>query len=58
MRLSKEVCGMFLWLKPDGKLKDMSCRVAKLRMHEDELIILPPPTHIKHPLRKITFENL
>ena len=25
MRLSKEVCRMLQWLKPDGNLKDMSC---------------------------------
>lgn len=52
-RLSREVCEMFHWLKPDGKLKDMSCRVAMLRMHEDGLICLPPPTRIKHPIRKV-----
>ena len=34
-RLSKEVCQMFRWLKPDGKVKDMSCRVAMLRMERD-----------------------
>jgi hypothetical protein len=55
MRLSKEVCRMFQWLKPDGKLKDMSCRVAMLRMHKDGLIRLPPPTQIKRPLKKIVF---
>lgn len=52
-RLSREVCEMFHWLKPDGKLKDMSCRVAMLRMHEDGLICLPPPTRIKHPVKKV-----
>lgn len=52
-RLSREVCEMFYWLKPDGKLKDMSCRVAMLRMHEDGLICLPPPTRIKHPVKKV-----
>jgi len=54
-RLSREVCTMFQWLKPDGKLKDMSCRVAMLRMHEDGLIRLPLPTKIKQPVRKIEF---
>ena len=53
LRLSKEVCEMFYWLKPDGELKDMSCRVAMLRMHEDGLIRLPPPTRIKRPVRKV-----
>ncbi len=43
MRLSKEVCRILQWLQPDGDLKDMSCRVAMLRMHRDGLIELPPP---------------
>ena len=41
--LSRLVCHAMHWLKPDGGLKDMSCRVAMLRMHEDGLIQLPPP---------------
>ena len=41
VRLSKEVCRMLQWLKPDGNLKDMSCRVAMLRMHRNGLIELP-----------------
>ena len=52
-RLSEEVCRMLQWLKPDGKLKDMSCRVVMLRMHRDGLIQLPPSTRIKQPVRKI-----
>ena len=54
-RLSKEVCKMLQWLKPDGKLKEMSCRVAMLRMQENGLIELPPPTRVKSPLKKINF---
>ncbi len=57
MRLSKEVCRMLHWLKPDGKLKDMSCRVAMLRMQEDGLMQLPPPMHAKPPARKIEFTS-
>jgi hypothetical protein len=48
---------MFHWLKPDGKLKDMSCRVAMLRMHDDGLICMPQPTRIKHPVRKVVFTS-
>ncbi len=55
MRLSQEVCRMLQWFKPDGKLKDMSCRVAMLRMDKDGSIVLPPPTQAKAPLRKIEF---
>jgi hypothetical protein len=57
MRLSKEVCRILQWLKPDGKLKDMSCRVAMLRMQKDGLIQLPPPMHAKAPPRKIKFTS-
>ena len=56
-RLSKEVCRLLAWLKPDGKLKDMSCRVAMLRMHEDSLLTLPPPKWAKASLRKIIFTS-
>jgi len=41
--LSRTVCDLFDWRRPDGGLKDMSCRVAMLRMHRDELIVLPAP---------------
>ena len=41
--LSREVCRMLDWRKPDGGLKDMSCRVAMLRMHRGGLIQLPAP---------------
>ena len=40
--LSKRICKEFSWLKPNGGLKDMSCRVALLRMEKDSLIKLPP----------------
>ena len=56
-RLSIEVCRMFQWLKPDGKLKDMSCRVAMLRMEKDGLIQLPPSFRKKQPVRKIEFTS-
>jgi len=54
-KLSREVCRMFQWLKPDGKLKDMSCRVAMLRMEKDGLILLPAPTNVKKSVKKIKF---
>ncbi len=41
--LSREVCRLLDWRKPDGGLKDMSARVAMLRMHRDGVIVLPPP---------------
>jgi hypothetical protein len=42
-RLSRAVCERLTWRRPDGGLKDMSCRVALLRMQEHGLIRLPAP---------------
>ncbi|HYN59747.1 MAG TPA: Druantia anti-phage system protein DruA [Rubrivivax sp.] len=39
--LSRKLCELFAWTKPNGELKDMSCRVALLRMQSDGLITLP-----------------
>ena len=50
-RISYLVCEAFDWRKPDGGLKDMSCRVAMLRMHRERLIELPPPSHKVKPCR-------
>ena len=41
--LSKVVCERLHWRRANGQLKDMSCRVAMLRMHRDGLIQLPAP---------------
>lgn len=41
--LSRLVCDKLDWRKPDDGLKDMSCRVAMLRMERDGLIRLPAP---------------
>jgi hypothetical protein len=42
-QLSRNVCEALDWVRPNGTLKDMSCRVAMLRMEKDGLIKLPPP---------------
>jgi hypothetical protein len=46
-RLSREVCQRLHWRRADGGLKDMSCRVALLKMQADALFTLPPPRKIK-----------
>ncbi len=43
VKISRRVCEAFRWYKQDGCLKEMSCRVALLRMERDGLIRLPPP---------------
>jgi hypothetical protein len=52
--LSRLFCERTQWKKPDGGLKEMSCRVALLKMERDGHIILPPPqrpanNHLKKP---------
>ncbi len=40
--LSRKLCQLWGWTKPNGELKDMTCRVALLRIQADGLIELPP----------------
>jgi hypothetical protein len=52
--LSRLFCEKTQWKKPDGGLKEMSCRVALLKMERDGHILLPPPerpanNHLKKP---------
>ena len=46
--LSQVVCERLDWRRANGQLKDMSCRVAMLRMHRDGLIPLPAPRRPHH----------
>jgi len=46
--LSRLVCEYLAWFKADGGLKEMSARVAMLRMQTDGLIKLPEPRHKKY----------
>ncbi len=41
--ISRQVCLAWQWFKPDGGLKDMSCRVLLLKLHRLGAIELPPP---------------
>lgn len=42
-QLSRLVCEHVGWRRIDGGLKEMSCRVAMLRMQNDGLVVLPAP---------------
>ena len=42
-QLSRLTCELLRWYKADGGLKEMSCRVAMLRIQGDGLIQLPAP---------------
>ena len=52
--ISRAVCARLDLRQANGKLKDVSCRVALKRMHEDGLIELPPPQD--GPPRRVTPE--
>ena len=41
--IATELCAALGWRRPDGRPKEMSARVALLRMERDGLITLPPP---------------
>lgn len=41
--IADAACDALDWTRPDGRRKDMSARVALLRMADDGLLTLPPP---------------
>lgn len=43
VELSRQICDRLDWVRLDGGSKEMSCRVALLRMERDGLLTLPPP---------------
>ena len=51
--LSRLTCKALHWYKIDGGLKEMSCRVAMLRMQDDGHIKLPPPRHRHRPANTV-----
>jgi len=53
--LSRDVCDLFNWIRPDGRRKDMSCRVALIKLDQQDLIKLPKPT--KKIVRKTKSQN-
>lgn len=41
--ISMELCRLWDWLQPSGRLKDMACREILLTLNRKGLISLPPP---------------
>jgi hypothetical protein len=41
--IARQTCARLHWVRPDGRLKEMSCRVALLRMERLGLLHLPAP---------------
>ena len=56
--LSIRFCREMEWRKADGSLKDMSCRVAMLRMDRDGHIQLPAPQGMHHKPRRTVARTL
>jgi hypothetical protein len=57
-KLSTTFCEKVGWRKADGTLKDMSCRVAFLRMHRDSHIPLPAPRNSSNNDKKVPKRTL
>ena len=55
--LSRLTCQALDWYKIDGGLKQMSCRVAMLRMQDDGLIKLPAARHRYRPADNVQFTS-
>ena len=55
--LSRLTCQALHWYKIDGGLKQMSCRVAMLRMQDDGLIGLPAARHRYCPANNVQFTS-
>ena len=55
--LSRLTCQALDWYKIDGGLKQMSCRVAMLRMQDDGLIKLPAARHRYRPANNVQFTS-
>jgi len=41
-RLSRELCRLWQWQRPDGQIKDMACRELLRKLESQTLITLPP----------------
>ncbi len=55
--LSRLTCQALHWYKVNGGLKEMSCRVAMLRMQDDGLIKLPAARHRYRPANNVQFTS-
>jgi hypothetical protein len=52
-RLSRELCARWQWVRPNGQMADMAARHFLLKLHQRELIALPPrqrasPNRMRH----------
>lgn len=52
--IAREVCKRLNWYRPNGLLKDAACRYALLKLHQNNIIKLPPPR--RNPFIKNTIK--
>lgn len=52
-RVSKELCLLWDWRRPNGGLKDMACRELLRKLEQHSLLTLPPARHAGNRKRKI-----
>jgi len=53
--IAREVCRSLNWYRPNGQLKDAACRYALLKLHQNNIIQLPPPRRNPFVKSKIIF---
>ena len=59
-QLSRKICQLLDWRSPNGNLKEMSCRVALLKLHRQDIINLPEVNkkpNIKYHRNPLNFEH-
>ena len=52
-RISKEICKLWDWKRPNGQLKDIACRSMLRKLQDLGFLTLPKPLHAGHHQRKI-----
>ncbi len=52
-RISKEICKLWDWKRPNGQLKDIACRSMLRKLQDLGFLTLPKPLHAGHHQRRI-----
>ena len=58
LRLSQIICKEFNWVSENGRLKEMSCRAALLKLYRKGLVELPAPQRKKNNNAKTQITNI
>ena len=56
--ISRQLCEIWQWIQPNGKLKEYAARDLLLRLEEQGLIELPPRLRPKNNLKEKSFDQI